>query len=152
MARINKVGHVVLNVENVEACVQFYQDALGMEVMRHDRESHMAFLSFGTQHHDIALFQIPEGVERTPRGLNHVAMQIDGGEEELRVLYGRLLTAGAQINSVVDHAETRSVYFSDPDGNELEIFCEMMTPEEGMDHIRRTDVMRPLDLEPIYTP
>jgi catechol 2,3-dioxygenase-like lactoylglutathione lyase family enzyme len=33
MARI-KVGHVVLNVTDVEASVTFYREALGMEVMR----------------------------------------------------------------------------------------------------------------------
>ena len=56
MPRINKVGHVVLNVKDVETSVKFYTEALGMEVMRL-RESSAAFLSFGTQHHDIALFK-----------------------------------------------------------------------------------------------
>jgi catechol-2,3-dioxygenase len=47
MARINKVGHVVLNVKDVDASIQFYTKALGMEVMRL-REGNAAFLSFGT--------------------------------------------------------------------------------------------------------
>ena len=59
MPRINKVGHVVLNVKDVETSVKFYTEALGMEVMRL-RENSAAFLSFGTQHHDIALFKAPE--------------------------------------------------------------------------------------------
>ena len=62
-----------------------------------------------------------------------------------------MLTAGAQIDYLTDHVETLNVYFFDPDGNGLEIFCEMMTPEEGMEHIREADVMRPLELEPIFT-
>ena len=151
MPRINKVGHVVLNVEDVAACVKFYHEALGMEVMRFDEESQMAFLSFGTQHHDIALFPLAPGLERSERGLNHIAMQIEGGKEELRKLYGRLLTAGARIEGLSDHIETLSIYFFDPDGNGLEIFCEMMTPQEGMEHIRGADVMKPLELEPIFT-
>ena len=44
MPRINKVGHVVLNVKDVETSVKFYTEALGMEVMRL-RESSAAFLS-----------------------------------------------------------------------------------------------------------
>ena len=122
-----------------------------MEVMRYDEESQMAFLSFGTQHHDIALFPLAQGVERSERGLNHIAMQIDGGEEELRKLYGRLLTEGTRIDSLIDHGETLSVYFFDPDGNGLEIFCETMTPEEAMEHIRGADVTKPVELEPIST-
>ena len=94
MARINKVGHVVLNVKDVEASVKFYTEALGMEVMRL-REDSAAFLSFGTQHHDIALFKAPEDAEMGTLGLNHIAFQIEGGETELRQLYGRLVQHGA---------------------------------------------------------
>jgi catechol-2,3-dioxygenase len=136
MAKINKVGHVVLNVKDVEASVQFYTKALGMQVMRL-REGNAAFLSFGTQHHDIALFKAPEGAEMGALGLNHIALQIDGGETELRQLYGRLIQHGAKIDHTTDHGLTHSVYFFDPDGNRLEIFCEMMTPETGMEYMRQ---------------
>ena len=135
MARINKVGHVVLSVKDVEASVKFYSEALGMEVMRL-REGNAAFLSFGTQHHDIALFKAPEGAEMGTLGLNHIAFQIEGGETELRQLYGRLVQHGAKVDYTTDHGMTHSVYFFDPDGNRLEIFCEMMAPETGMQHMR----------------
>ena len=135
MARINKVGHVVLNVKDVEASVRFYTEALGMEVMRL-RDNNAAFLSFGTQHHDIALFKAPEGAEMGQLGLNHIAFQIVGGEAELRHLYGRLVQYGAKVDYTTDHGMTHSVYFFDPDGNRLEIFCEMMDPEAGRKHMR----------------
>ena len=64
-------------------------------------------------------------------GINHIAMQIEGGAEELSQLYGRLLKAGAQIDRTTEHSTTLSVYFFDPDGNRLEIFAEKMSPEEG---------------------
>jgi catechol-2,3-dioxygenase len=136
MASINKVGHVVLNVKDVETSVRFYTEALGMEVMRL-REGSAAFLSFGTQHHDIALFKAPEGAEMGKLGLNHIAFQIAGGETELRQLYGRLVEQGAKVDYTTDHGMTRSVYFFDPDGNRLEIFCETMDPEAGRDYMRQ---------------
>lgn len=149
MAKVNKVGHVVLNVHDLDASIKFYTEALGMEVMAHNRERHAAFLSFGTQHHDIALFRAPEGAERGELGLNHIAMQIEGGEAELRQLYGRVLNAGARIDHTTDHGLTRSVYFFDPDGNRLEIFCEMMEPEEGLKFMRESRAFsRPLEIEP----
>jgi catechol-2,3-dioxygenase len=135
MARINRVGHVVLHVKDVEACVKFYTEALGMEVMRL-REGNAAFLSFGTQHHDIALFKAPEGAAMGALGLHHIAFQIDGGDTELRQLYGRLVQHGARIDHTTDHGMTHSVYFFDPEGNRLEIFCEMMDPEAGREHMR----------------
>ena len=135
MARINKVGHVVLNVQDVEKSAEFYTTVLGMEVMLR-RGENAAFLSFGAQHHDIALFKAPEGAERGELGLNHIALQINGGETELRQLYGRIVDYGAKVDFTTDHGMTRSVYFFDPDGNRLEIFCEMMQPEAGRDYMR----------------
>jgi catechol-2,3-dioxygenase len=135
MARINKVGHVVLNVKDVGASINFYRDALGMEVMRL-REGNAAFLSFGTQHHDIALFKAPEGAALGTLGLNHIAFQIEGGETELRQLYGRILRHGAKVDYTTDHGMTHSVYFFDPDGNRLEIFSETMDPAAGRQHMR----------------
>ena len=134
MARINKVGHVVLNVKDVEASVQFYREAMGMEVMRQSEGA--AFMSFGTQHHDIALFKAHEGAEKGTLGLNHIAFQIQGGETELRQLYGRLLQYGAKVDHTTAHGATHSVYFFDPDGNRLEIFCELMDPEAGLKYMR----------------
>jgi catechol 2,3-dioxygenase len=136
MARINKVGHVVLNVKDVDASVKFYSEALGMEVMRLT-EGNAAFLSFGTQHHDIALFKAPEGAEVGKLGLNHIAFQIEGGETELRQLYGRLIQQGAKVDHTTAHGATHSIYFFDPDGNRLEIFCELMDPEAGRRYMRQ---------------
>jgi catechol-2,3-dioxygenase len=135
MAKIKKVGHVVLGVRDPQRSIKFYTEALGMEVMRL-RDGNAAFLSFGTQHHDIALFKAPEGAEMGTLGLNHIAFQIEGGEMELRQLYGRLVQHGARVDHTTDHGMTHSVYFFDPDGNRLEIFCEMMDPEVGRQYMR----------------
>ena len=152
MAKINKVGHVVLNVRDVDASIAFYTEALRMELMAHNTERHMAFLSFGTQHHDIALFKAPEGAERGALGINHIALQIEGGTEELRQLYGRLLKAGAPIERTTEHSTTLSVYFFDPDGNRLEVFAEKLSPEEGRRILREGGgANKPIELEPILT-
>ena len=152
MARVNKVGHIVLNVRDVDASVKFYSEALGMDIMAHNRDRNMAFLSFGTQHHDIALFKAPEGLEISELGLNHIAMQIEGGDDELKQLYGQLLKAGARIDRTTDHGLTHSVYFFDPDGNRLEIFAEQMEQEEGRTYLRDTlGYAKPLEIEPVTT-
>ena len=131
MATISRVGHVVLYVSDVQAAVDFYRDALGMEVVRHDPDRGMAFMSFGTQHHDIGLFKVRGEETRGNLGLGHVALVIEGGMQELEELHGRLASYGANIRSLTDHGMTKSVYFEDPDGNRLEIYCDTMTAEEG---------------------
>ena len=151
MAQINKVGHVVLKVKDPDASAEWYRKALGMEIMTRSEEYHIVFLSFGTQHHDIALMKAPDGAQLGGIGIAHVAMQISGGVAELQQLYGRLVEAGARINHVWEHSVSKSIYFFDPDGIELEIFCEKMSPEEGREVMRQSDGgADPLELEPTF--
>ena len=49
MARIERVGHVVLNVRDTKEAIDWYTNALGMELMNHDQGMDMAFLSFGSR-------------------------------------------------------------------------------------------------------
>ena len=149
MARVNKVAHVVLSVKDVMTSVDFYTKALGLEVVDLKESHRAAFLSFGKQHHDIALFAAPEGAERGKVGLSHIAFQIEGGLPELAELKGRLEEMGASISRTTDHTITKSVYFLDPDGNELEIFAEgFADPNDALDFIKQgTNRQAPLELE-----
>jgi len=149
MAKVNKVAHVVLSVKDVMTSVKFYTEVLGMEAVDLKENHKACFLSFGTQHHDIALFQAPEGSERGQIGLGHFAMQVQGGIPELKEMKQKLEDMGATITSTTDHTITKSVYFLDPDGNQLEIFAEGFDePTEALDFIRQgTYRVKPLELE-----
>ena len=149
MPKVNKVAHIVLAVKDVMASVKFYTEVLGMEAVDLKENHKTAFLSFGTQHHDIAVFEAPEGAERGEIGLNHFAMQIEGGIPELKELKQRLEDMVATITHTTDHTITKSVYFLDPDGNQLEIFAEGFDdPSEALAFIRQgTYRVKPLELE-----
>jgi catechol 2,3-dioxygenase len=141
MARIARVSHVVLNVKDPEASAKWYSEVLGMETMSYHPGLGMAFLSFGTLDHDIALIRVPEGVETGSPGLSHTALSIDGGEEELKEIYGKIRASGAKIDFVADHGLTKSFYFFDPDGNRLEVFFQNLHGEEAMTFMRETGAM-----------
>ena len=151
MAKIRRLQHAVFNCRDVEASVKFYTEALGMEVVSYDRERKMAFLSFDAEHHNIALFQFPTEAPRLEPnrvGLNHLALEVEGGEAELRALHARLQALGVPIDRLTDHVMTRSVYFFDPDGNRLEIFADLM-PEDGKQWLHEHGgVAKPWALEP----
>ena len=155
MVKVNKVAHVVLNCRDVEASMKFYTDALGMEVTSYREEPPVAFLSFGAQHHDLALFQGPadqEKLEPDHLGLNHIALQLDGGENELKEIYQKLKSSGIEVERLSDHGMTCSVYFFDPDGNRLEVFCDLMEPEQGKKWIQEHGGYgRPLSLDKVST-
>ena len=94
------------------------------------------FLSFGTQHHDLALFQLASGEapgEAQP-GLHHTAWQL-GSFEELQAAHRELRALGIAVESTVERNVTRSVYFPDPDGNRVELYCDMV--EDGFEAMRR---------------
>ena len=69
-----------------------------------------------------------------------------GSFEELRQAYQELKAMGVPIESTAEHNVTRSVYFHDPDGNRVELYCDMV--ENGFEAMRTVGPRRdPLDPE-----
>ena len=83
MARITKVGHVVLGVRDPARSIKFYTEALGMELVNVLDEMQMAFFSFGERDHDIAVIKVPDEQPVGSSGLAHTALEIEGGQEQL---------------------------------------------------------------------
>lgn len=147
MIQARKLGHVVLKVRDAQASKAFYTRVLGLQVAHEDRQRGAVFLSFGTEHHDLALFQLVAGDAPGPEqpGLHHTAWQLESFEalQEAHRELGRL---GIAVESTVEHNVTRSVYFHDPDGNRVELYCDMVT--NGFEAMRTLGPARiPLDME-----
>jgi catechol-2,3-dioxygenase len=125
MIKARKLGHVVLKVRDAQKSKEFYTRALGLKVAYDDREHGAVFLSCGAQHHDLALFQLATGETpaATQPGLHHTAWQL-GSFEELQAAYRELGKLGIPVESAIEHNVTRSVYFHDPDGNRVELYCD----------------------------
>lgn len=141
MSHPRTIGHLVLNVSNVERSAMFYRDVVGFELARMRPDRSGAFLTCGVVHHNLALFKAASGArpaEKGQIGLNHFAFQVDN-YEALQEAHGRLIRAGAIIDHIVDHGMTRSVYFLDPDGLMMELYCNTFdTEEEGLAFMKST--------------
>jgi catechol 2,3-dioxygenase len=132
MIRPERIAHVVLKVRDLERSRKFYTQVLGMDVMKESPEIGMLFLANNRRdHHEIALLEVGPQAE-APRanqlGLVHVAFRLRN-EEELRAAYKELKEREVPISFTVNHGITKSVYFRDPDGYELEVYCDN-PPEE----------------------
>jgi len=134
-----EIGHVVLNVTDVERSTKFYRDVVGFQVARYRPNGTGAFLTCGVIHHNLALFKAPEGarpLQEGQIGLNHFAFKVES-YKDLQEAHKRLVTAGATIDHIVDHGMTRSVYFLDPDGIKMELFANTFaTEEEGLAYMQ----------------
>src|SRR5262245_57500293 len=126
MAKITTVGHVVLGCRDPKASIPFDTEALGMALVPFNPALQMACFSCGERDHDIAVIKVPEGHPVGRAGLTHTALQIEGGEAELRELYHQLKDHGVKMEMAADHVLTKSVDGFDPDGNRLELCCASM--------------------------
>jgi catechol-2,3-dioxygenase len=147
MIQARKLGHIVLKVKDARASSAFYTRALGLKVAHEDFERGTVFLSFGDQHHDLALFQLATGEAPGPAqpGLHHTAWQL-GSFAELQAAHRELRELGIPVESTVEHNVTRSVYFHDPDGNRVELYCDMV--ERGFEAMQTLGPRRALlDME-----
>jgi catechol 2,3-dioxygenase len=142
--------HVALHVRDPVASGRWYAEVLGMEEVA--REPRWVFLSFGPKHHDIALIRAVSSAELGTIGLQHYGLEIAGGVDELRRLYGMLLVREVPIVKISDHKAGLGVYFTDPDGNRLEFFCE--TADDDAHGKRLLTEHRapsePVQLEPLF--
>jgi catechol-2,3-dioxygenase len=97
------------------------------------------------------VIKVPDEQPVGSSGLAHTALEIEGGQDQLRELYERLKRYGARVEFTADHVLTKSVYFFDPDGNRLEIFSQELPGASAKQYLHEAqataDVMRPLDLE-----
>ena len=139
MAHPKRVGHLVLNVKNVQKSTQFYTEVLGFQVALQKKDA--TFLTCGKIHHDLALFQaspMAPPVSKGGLGLNHMALQVE--DFDMLTQYYHLLKDREIIDRTTDHGMTSSIYFTDPDGNGIELFCNNQeNPAEGLEVMGSTD-------------
>jgi len=122
--------HLALFVKDPFASASWYEEVLGMQVTA--RGARWVFLSFGQKHHDIALIQVdePEAATRGTVNMQHYGLEIEGGLDDLRRLYGMLLRKNVEVVKTTDHKVGYGLYFHDPDGHRFEFFLELVHDDE----------------------
>lgn len=123
--QLRKIGHVVLNVTDLDRAVDFYTRVLGLQVSDQYPDSMvpggMVFLRVNPDHHGVALVGGAAKAERS--SLNHFAFEVGSLDEVFRA------RAWLRDHQVPIHFEGRrragcqiAIEFQDPDGNNLEIY------------------------------
>ena len=119
-------SHCVLKVKDLDAMVEFYCQLFGWVVA--DRGSigpdlEIAFLSgSSTDHHQMALMS-----GRTDDGsgsLDHNAFRVDALSDVRDVMARMKADDRVPYAAPMTHGNAISVYFADPEGNGVEVFCD----------------------------
>jgi catechol 2,3-dioxygenase len=125
---------------------------VGLQV--HDREGDVVALGAGGAE-PLLLLSCDPGARRAGTdhtGLYHVALLLPE-EDAFARAFQRLKVAGVPIKDTADHYVSRSIYFDDPDGNEIEVYVDWPreTWPRGRQPADRYDIgYEHIDLEPLY--
>ncbi len=119
-------AYVHLKAANLENQLAFYQTVLRLELNWRDGLS----AGLGVSGRDLVrLTQISGGKRyRGVTGLYHFAILFPNRRELARAM-ARLFQA-EWPNAPTDHVMTKTTYLADPEGNEIELYCE--SPEDGI--------------------
>lgn len=139
--KVQKLGHAVVNVSDLERSKRFYTEVLGFKVSDvygpDKMPGGMVFLRSGGDHHCLALVGGAPPADKSARTLHHLAFELATLDEvfrardhlkahDARIVYEGRRRAGCQV----------SVEFLDPDGHHLELYW-------GVDQIGSDDRARP---------
>ena len=117
-----KFHHFNLKTTRLQEMIDFYAVLVGAEVNFQDDVG--AWLSNDAANHRIALLAFPgftdDSEKETRTGLHHTAFEY-AEFDELNASYLRLREAGIEPAFCIDHGMTFSYYYSDPDGNHVEL-------------------------------
>ena len=151
-------GYVHLKVGNLENQLLFYRQAVGLHLNWREAKS----AGLGVVGRDLVrLTEIQNGRRyRGVTGIYHFAILFPNRRELARVV-ARLFKV-RYPNYPTDHLMTKTTYLDDPEGNNIELYCE--SPEDGVFMInadgelyarhadgRPSDGREPLDLDELFS-
>lgn len=126
--KITRVGHLVLKVRDLERSRKFFTEVLGFpQVGENDRGMLFFSTDVNDNHHMLALREARAGAAMpVPEqiGMEHVSFEV-ATFAELQDVYRKFKQHNVRLHQTIFHGVTKSIYFYDPDGNLLEVYCNV---------------------------
>jgi catechol-2,3-dioxygenase len=130
--RPSRFSHLVLQTTRYEEMTAWYKTWLSARPMLENGV--VCFLSYDDEHHRIMIGRNPNLGPRDPKaaGVVHFAYAVET-LEDLVNYYLRLEAQGIVPHDCINHGFTTSLYYLDPDGNEVEIQVDNYKTREALD-------------------
>jgi catechol-2,3-dioxygenase len=129
-----KFAHVVYRTRRFDQMLRWYESVFDAKVQY--QNAALAFLTYDDEHHRFALANLallkPEGTDTDRHGMigvDHVAYTY-ASLNDLVENYAQLREKGIRPYWCVHHGITVSMYYADPDGNQMEFQVESYSSTE----------------------
>ena len=124
MAAVTKLLHMRMRVNDIDATVKFYIEALGLtETRRHTspRGAQLVFLATPNSEEEIEICQMPDGAPsvEVQEDLMHLAFQV----EDLKAFAAEAAAKGYELSDGPTESGSGSIiaFFDAPEGYEVEL-------------------------------
>ena len=118
-----RLSHVGLYVRDVPKMIDFYTSVLGFVVSDGAEDGRITFLSRNpSDHHQVVLVR-----GRTTDGETPMVQQVSfnvGTLDQVQKAFRKVRAANCDGIRPICHGNAWSVYFQDPEGNQIEMFCD----------------------------
>lgn len=118
-----KLAHYVIRAKRFHEMLAWYRQVFHLRTTF--EAPVIAFLSYDEEHHRIAFLNTShlDEPDQSSRGIDHVAFSYADLPALLHT-WQRLKAAGIEPFWCINHGPTTSMYYRDPDGNEIELQVE----------------------------
>ena len=122
-------AHFVLRSSNRPAMKAWYQTVLAARVVFEN--DYICFLTYDDEHHRVAIVNVPglHAADAESWGLAHFAYSYKTLRQLLST-YRRLKAEGILPYRPINHGPTTSLYYRDPDGNNIELQVDNFATKE----------------------
>jgi catechol-2,3-dioxygenase len=146
-AKTAYISHYGIRAQRLKEMVEWYMTVFEAKVQH--RNEFLAFLTFDDEHHRLVLFEDPETTEKDPTaaGIDHVGYGL-AGFGDLVATYERLKSNGITPFLPLNHGFTTSLYYRDPDGNEVELSVDNFRTKEECSAFVTSDRMNEIGRPP----
>ncbi len=118
---VTRIGHIALDVKDLDAAVAFQQEVIGM--VETERTGGVSYMTCNERHHELLLIAGPE------RGYEHIGLEVPDAAALEAATISVPRAGGTVLGGVYDGEPglDRALKVASPDGHVFKLFCGMQT-------------------------